>query len=83
MKRIALLAALAFATPAMAQPQVSSAPSVLYGQPYQPQQVWHTEPQLYGHPEFGVVTTGPNRQTCFTEPQLYGHPEFGVTTICR
>ena len=41
---------------------------------------WHTTPNLYGQPQFGVTTTGPNGQTFHTEPQLYGHPEFGTTT---
>jgi hypothetical protein len=40
---------------------------------------YSTTPNIYGHPEFGTTTTGPNGNYQ-TMPNIYGHPEFGTTT---
>jgi hypothetical protein len=43
-------------------------------------QFYNTQPQIYGHPEYGTRTTGPNGQTYTTTPNIYGQPQFGTTT---
>jgi hypothetical protein len=40
---------------------------------------YSTNPNIYGHPEYGTTTTGPGG-TWNTSPSIYGHPEFGTTS---
>ena len=42
-----------------------------------------TTPNIYGSPEYGSTTTGPDGFRCVTTPQIYGSPEYGSTTRCQ
>ena len=44
---------------------------------------YHTTPNIYGQPQYGTTTTGPNGQSCRTTPNIYGQPQLGSTTTCN
>ena len=48
-----------------------------------PDGIWTSQPNMYGRPDLGMTTIGPQGQVCVSQPNIYGQPQSGFTTTCN